>query len=161
VSDERQPIEMQSSIASLVASGVVGGEDRLAFDVLNGRMTIAANARAVPEEVIVKAVAATGMNAVPWEAHAGKVEPDSHRHQQALFTIASGACVLKGVIVVQTSTGESCRRRFDPGSSHLAAVAWFIHSGHFAVAWHSDVEIALQSRIGREILRQLAPLTTR
>jgi len=46
----------------------VGGADRLAFDVLNGRMTIAEAAGTVPDDVIRKAVAATGMSAVPWDA---------------------------------------------------------------------------------------------
>ncbi len=78
---------------------VVGGADRLAFDVLNGRMTVAEAARDVPDEKIVKAVAATGMSAAPWEARTGKVETDSHRRQQVLFTAASGAGVLAGLIL--------------------------------------------------------------
>jgi len=78
---------------------VVGGADRLAFDVLNGRMTVAEAARDVPDEKIVKAVAATGMSATPWEARTGKVETDSHRRQQVLFTAASGAGVLAGLIL--------------------------------------------------------------
>ena len=40
---------------------LVGGADRLAFDVLNGRMTVAANEREVADEAIFKAIAATGM----------------------------------------------------------------------------------------------------
>jgi Cd2+/Zn2+-exporting ATPase len=74
----------------------VGGADRLAFDVLNGRMTIAAEARDVSEEEIVKAVAAAGMNAMPWAARASDAKGDNHRGQQALFTAASGICVLIG-----------------------------------------------------------------
>jgi Zn2+/Cd2+-exporting ATPase len=75
----------------------VGGADRLAFDVLNGRMTIADDAGNVAEETIVKAVAATGMTAVRWTGAAGKDEPDRHRRQQVLFTTASGAFVLIGI----------------------------------------------------------------
>src|SRR5690242_14204671 len=40
---------------------LVGGAERLAFDVLNGRMSIADDAGHVAEETIVKAVAGTGM----------------------------------------------------------------------------------------------------
>ena len=76
---------------------LVGGVDRLAFDVLNGRMTVADDARGVPEKAIVGAVASTGMSAVPWSAQAIKDRTDDHRRQQALFTAASGVCVLIGL----------------------------------------------------------------
>jgi hypothetical protein len=70
---------------------LVGGPDRLAFDVLNGRMTIADAASDVGEEAIIKAVAATGMRATAWTAHAGKDEADTHRQEQLFFSAASGA----------------------------------------------------------------------
>ncbi|MBI4182888.1 MAG: heavy metal translocating P-type ATPase [Proteobacteria bacterium] len=76
---------------------VVGGSERLAFDVLNGRMTVAHSARDVPEEKIVEAVAATGMSAVPWDVPAAKGKTDGHRRRQVVFTTASGACVLLGL----------------------------------------------------------------
>lgn len=75
----------------------VGGVERLAFDVLNGRMTVAEAASDIPEENIVKAVASTGMSAIPWEAQANKGETDHHRRQQVLFTVASGACLVLGL----------------------------------------------------------------
>jgi Cd2+/Zn2+-exporting ATPase len=78
---------------------LVGGEDRLAFDVLNGRMTIADAARDIPEASILKAVAGTGLSAAPWDAQGGKGEADHHRRQQVLFTAASGAFVALGVLV--------------------------------------------------------------
>jgi Cd2+/Zn2+-exporting ATPase len=79
-----------------VVGPVVGGVDHLAFDVLNGRMTVADEARDVSEAKIISAVAKTGMNVVPWEADSGKSEEDRHRRQQVLFTAASGAFVLLG-----------------------------------------------------------------
>jgi Cd2+/Zn2+-exporting ATPase len=42
---------------------VLGGADRLAFDVLNGRMTVAEEAREVSEQAILEAIASTGMSA--------------------------------------------------------------------------------------------------
>ncbi len=78
---------------------VVGGADRLAFDVLNGRMTVANEARDVSEESIIGAVGATGMTAVPWVPQAGKDETDRHRRQQVLFTAVSGICVLLGFVL--------------------------------------------------------------
>ena len=78
---------------------VVGGPGRLAFDVINGRMTVAEDARATPDDAILDAVAATGMRAVPWKAAASKSDADDHRCQQVLFTAASGACVLIGLVL--------------------------------------------------------------
>ena len=76
---------------------VVGGADRLAFDVMNGRMSIADTARAIPDQAILDTVSATGMSASPWSAAPTKGEIDSHRRQQVLFTAASGAFVLIGL----------------------------------------------------------------
>ena len=75
---------------------LVGGVDRLAFDVLNGRMTVAANEREVADEAICKAVAATGMSAVAWTPHAKTDDTDHHHRQQVLFTTASGIALLVG-----------------------------------------------------------------
>ena len=74
---------------------VVGGQGRLAFDVLNGRMTVAAAADDVPDQKIIEAVAATGMTAATWERR-DEGQADT-RHLQAWFTAASGACVMLGV----------------------------------------------------------------
>jgi Cd2+/Zn2+-exporting ATPase len=75
---------------------LVGGEDRLAFDVLNGRMTVVADEREVADEAIFKAVASTGMGAVAWTPHSKTDDTDSHRRQQVLFTAASGIALLVG-----------------------------------------------------------------
>ena len=78
---------------------IVGGEGQLAFDVLNGRMSVSDAAAKVPDQDIVRAVAGTGMSAAVWEARAGKVDADSHRAQQVWFTAASGACVALGFAI--------------------------------------------------------------
>jgi Zn2+/Cd2+-exporting ATPase len=75
---------------------VVGGPDQLAFDVLNGRMTITDGGRDVPDETILNAIAATGMSAVRWGPQAQDTDTDNHRRQQVLFTAASGICLLIG-----------------------------------------------------------------
>ena len=46
---------------------LVGGEDRLAFDILNGRMMVTGPADARLGSRIVEAVRATGMRADPWQ----------------------------------------------------------------------------------------------
>lgn len=78
---------------------VVGGADRLAFDVLNGRMTIADIAGNVPPERVLKAVATTGMTASPWQPEASRSDGDVHHRQQTGFMAASGACVLAGLLI--------------------------------------------------------------
>lgn len=81
-----------------VVGPVVGGEDKLAFDVLNGRMSVADSARDVPEKAIVEAIADTGMAAVPWSSGAKGRERDTSHRQQVIFTAASGICVVLGFI---------------------------------------------------------------
>jgi len=76
-----------------------GGGEHLAFDVLNARMTVPAEAADVKDEAILKAVAATGMSATPWSAPTGKDETDTHRRQQVFFTAASGVFVLIGLVI--------------------------------------------------------------
>ncbi|MCK9908296.1 cadmium-translocating P-type ATPase [Microbacteriaceae bacterium K1510] len=76
-----------------------GGGDHLAFDVLNARMTVPAEAADVKDQAILKAVATTGMSATPWSAPTSKDESDAHRRQQVFFTAASGVFVLVGLII--------------------------------------------------------------
>ncbi len=77
---------------------VVGGEDKLGFDILNGRMTVAADAPTTAAEVVA-AVARTGMRAEPWRdakataADAGFWE----RNRRTVLTAASGGFLLAGV----------------------------------------------------------------
>jgi Cd2+/Zn2+-exporting ATPase len=111
---------------------LVGGVDRLAFDVLNGRMTVANNARDVPEKAIVGAVAATGMSAVPWAARTTKERTDDHRRQQALFTTTSGVCVLIGLslhIVLAGGFAEAWKSRPILPQSWRAGGSWSSRRG--------------------------------
>ncbi len=78
---------------------VVGGADRLAFDVLNGRMTIADLAGNVPPDRILKAVAATGMTASPWQPEASRGDGDARHRWQTVFMAVSGACILAGLAI--------------------------------------------------------------
>jgi len=85
---------------------IVGGEDRLAFDVLNGRMIVADAANDVAEERIIAAVADTGMAATPWSAATAKGDGDHHRRRQILFTVASGAFVALGIAIHLASASD-------------------------------------------------------
>jgi Cd2+/Zn2+-exporting ATPase len=91
-------LDCAEEVAALkqAVGALVGGADRLAFDVLNGRMSVAANEREVADEAILKAVATTGMSAIPWTPDAKAEDTDDHRRQQALFTAASGIALVIG-----------------------------------------------------------------
>ena len=68
---------------------LVGGAERLSFDVLNGRMTVTASD--VAEEAILEAVAGTGMSAVPWTPRAREDDTDTHRRQQGCLICWDGS----------------------------------------------------------------------
>ncbi len=78
---------------------LVGGEDRLAFDVLNGRMMVLKEAEKVSAEDIREAVRRTGMTAVEWRGQEEKAggRDDRQRRFQALLTLLSGLSVLAGL----------------------------------------------------------------
>ena len=103
---------------------LVGGADRLAFDVLNGRMTVAASANEIADESILKAVNATGMSAVRWSPHAKADDTDTHRRHQVLFTAASGTALLIGFalhVVLAGGFGPAWRLL---GSHASASMPW-------------------------------------
>ena len=80
---------------------MVGGEDYLAFDILNGKMMVSRTDASPPEAAIVRAVQATGMRAEPWR----EGEPASagstlwERHGRTVLTAASGVGLLAGFVV--------------------------------------------------------------
>ena len=83
---------------------IVGGEDRLAFDILRGRMTVDAAASVAADEVR-DAVARTGMRAELWNER-GKDAHESgswRRHVRTATTVASGVLTL-GAFLVHTLT---------------------------------------------------------
>lgn len=79
---------------------LVGGEDNLAFDVLNGRMTVLAEAPPASADEIREAVRRTGMTAVEWRAgeKSGRDESDRRRSQLVSFTSLSGLFVVAGFL---------------------------------------------------------------
>ena len=78
---------------------LVGGSDKLAFDVLNGRMTLLPDAEAVSEKNIVKAVAATGMKATRWQAGQTQDDVTQRQRSQTLYTLVSGLFILTGMLI--------------------------------------------------------------
>ena len=95
-----QGLDCAEEVAALrqAVGPVVGGEDRLAFDVLNGRMMVLKAADRVSAEDIRRAVGRTGMKATEWRPGdaAAKRAEDRHRRIQAWLTTLSGMSVLAG-----------------------------------------------------------------
>ena len=80
---------------------VVGGEERLAFDILNGRMAVTPGPVEVSQEAVLKAVARTGMRAEVWRqdeevSDQGRFWPLWGR---TILTAASGLCGALGFLV--------------------------------------------------------------
>jgi Zn2+/Cd2+-exporting ATPase len=76
---------------------VVGGADRLSFDVLNGRMVVDESPVKAPDSAIVQAVRSTGMRAELWgKASAQDLGSRSRRNVRTWLTIASGVLLVSG-----------------------------------------------------------------
>ena len=86
------------AILKRVVGPLVGGPDGLAFDVLNGRMTVLDEAEPVSDEEIVVAIKQTGMSAT--RTSSDGAEPDDGRFQlQKAFVAASGILLVAGLLV--------------------------------------------------------------
>src|SRR5262245_54046994 len=86
---------------------VVGGADRLAFDILNARMTVLPGPVEVSEEAVRRAVGRTGMRAEPWRG--GPPDPRGEgfrqRRRRTALTGASGLFALAGFLFHAWSAG--------------------------------------------------------
>jgi Cd2+/Zn2+-exporting ATPase len=80
---------------------VVGGEDRLVFDILNGKMAIHPSASEATPDAIIRAVAQTGMRAELWrDGPPARVESGFWKRQgRTIATALSGLMVLVGFVV--------------------------------------------------------------
>lgn len=80
---------------------LVGGEDRLAFDILNARMSVTAGTTEVSADRIINGVGRTGMRAELWRDNPGEPRQAGfwQRRGRAVLTAASGLLSLAGFIV--------------------------------------------------------------
>ncbi len=85
---------------------VVGGEERLSFDILNGRVTVAQERSDVLDDAVVKAVAGTGMKAVLWTTRSKEDDTGVLRRQQIYSTAGSGIALLAGFLLHMASIGS-------------------------------------------------------
>src|SRR5579885_1671264 len=121
---------------------LVGGEERLAFDILNGRMTVLPGAVEVSPQAVMRAVASTGMRAEVWQGDE-KVSDRGRfwqRQGRTVSTAASGALTLAGFLV-HVWLGGGVRAALGSEGMGLAhhvplAVKVLYTLGILAGAWH-------------------------
>ena len=77
---------------------IVGGEDRLAFDILNGRMMVTGPADAQLGAAVAHAVHQTGMRAEAWQdgEHVAAGSTFWERHGRTVTTAISATCLAAG-----------------------------------------------------------------
>ena len=95
------------AILNKVVGPEVGGSEHLAFDVLNGRMTILESATQPSDDKIIKVVGSTGMSAKAWDAESAEEDQAAHFARQRLFTGVSGGFWAAGFLyhIVETGAG--------------------------------------------------------
>ena len=89
--------------------GPLAGEDKLSFDLINGRMSVAGNPNAALLAQIEKAVARTGMHAEPWiegGTTEGTIAEANRRRLQSLLTAASGVFAAIGFAIHAVTAGS-------------------------------------------------------
>ena len=129
------------SVLKRAVGPLVGGEERLAFDVLNGRMMVLEGAGAVAPAEIRKAVADAGMSAEEWQRGREEADaPDRRKRLQSWFTVASGAFLVAGIAVHgwrAGSFGEALRlfATHDPGGMPWPEIALYALAVAFGVRY--------------------------
>lgn len=120
------------AILNRVVGPVVGGTKHLAFDVINGRMTVLDTAGTVSDDQVIRAVAGTGMSARPWNANNAEADRAAHLRRQKWFTAASGGFWAAGFLwhVVETGMGGA----LGLFSGHGEAPIPIVEAGLFAFA---------------------------
>ena len=77
---------------------LIGGEDRLGFDLLKAKMTVLSPPQGVSEQEVVQAVERTGMGAQVWREGSEEVEKEGvwQRRGRTILAVLSGLGVLAG-----------------------------------------------------------------
>lgn len=120
------------AILNKVVGPKVGGADHLAFDVINGRMTVLDSARPISDDEVADLVASTGMTATPWDAENASQDQAAHLARQKRFTALSGGFWAAGFLyhIIETGAGGAFRLF----SGHGEVPMPLIETGLFAVA---------------------------
>ncbi len=87
---------------------IVGGEHRLDFDILNGKMIVELVDGNLSSEMIVHAVAKAGLRASPWRDTSDSADEGVgfwQLHGRTILTVASGILALAGLLLHVTLAG--------------------------------------------------------
>ncbi|MGR3519363.1 MAG: heavy metal translocating P-type ATPase [Roseovarius sp.] len=120
------------AILNRVVGPNVGGAEHLAFDVINGRMTILDSADRISDGEVAQLVASTGMSAKPWVAETAAEDQAAHLARQKRFTALSGGFWAAGFLyhIVETGMGGA----LGLFAGHGEAAMPLAEAGLFAVA---------------------------
>ena len=103
----------------------VGGQDQLAFDVLNGRMVVTLKpGTLVADEAVVAAVAQTGMRAELWRDTPGLPRQERSKHVRILLTGISGGLAAAALLVHVSSAGSMSAALGGEGLGGVRDVPW-------------------------------------
>ena len=86
------------AILNKVLGPAVGGTEHLAFDVMNGRMTVLDSGKTLPDDRIIKLIGSTGMSASLWEAESAAAAQAAHLKRQKFFTALSAGFWALGLV---------------------------------------------------------------
>lgn len=115
---------------------VVGGESNLAFDVLNGRMTVTYPRPDFEAGVVVEAVARTGMRAELWTEAASTPRRGRLREGRTIATLLSAGFLVGGFVCHALLSGLRAAVGIAEGAGGLpAAVIGFYALGIVSGAW--------------------------
>ena len=104
---------------------VVGGQDQLAFDVLNGRMVVTLKpGTVVADDAVVAAVAQTGMRAERWRDTPGPPRRERSKHVRILLTGISGGLAAAAFLVHVSSAGSMSAALGGEGLGGVRDVPW-------------------------------------
>ena len=109
--------------------GPLVGEDKLAFDLINGRMSVGGNPDVALVANIENAVARTGMRAEPWTEGAkteGALAEDRRRRIQSFLTAVSGGLTAAGFTLHSIAAGSVLAALSDAAPAPLPAIIAYV-----------------------------------
>ena len=93
------------AILGNVLGSEIGGREHLAFDVLEGRMSVLESAALISDERVLELVASTGMSASAWNAESAADEQAAHLARKRRFTALSGGFWVAGLLYHVVESG--------------------------------------------------------
>jgi len=112
------------AILNKVLGPEIGGTEHLAFDVINGRMTVLDTATSLTDDKIIKLIGSTGMSASLWDADSAAADQAAHLKRQKFFTALSAGFWALGLIWhgVESGTAGLLRIFSDHGETPMPVV---------------------------------------